>query len=93
LIAIGDTLFGSTVTRLFVGTGALNDSGQVAFYYELASGNMGIAVVPEPETDAMLLTSFAVIGAMARRRSCALLTRESSFRAPPLALPLSPELP
>ena len=72
LIAIGDALFGSTVTQLFVGTGALNDAGQVAFYCELASRNRGIAVVPEPETDAMLLTSFAVIGAMVRRRSCAL---------------------
>jgi uncharacterized protein (TIGR03437 family) len=48
VVAIGDDLFGSKVTRLFgLGYGAgrwLNDRGQVAFYYALANGTVGVAV-------------------------------------------------
>jgi uncharacterized protein (TIGR03437 family) len=48
VIVIADALFGSKVTNLFgFGYGAgrwLNDRGQVAFYYALANGTVGVAV-------------------------------------------------
>ena len=57
VIGAGDPLFGSIVTGAGVSPHSLNDSGQVAFYYELANGTTGIAIanpVPEP-TPALLL--------------------------------------
>jgi hypothetical protein len=47
VIRLGDTLFGGSVTKLSFSRNGLNDSGQVAFYYELdnlANGVLGIAV-------------------------------------------------
>lgn len=57
LIAGGDSLFGSTTSGMIysdyfaLSSSSLNDSGQIAFRYELANGRVGIALatpVPEP---------------------------------------------
>jgi len=45
VIEAGDTLFGSTVTRLKVGRFALNNHNQLAFRYELQDGRSGVAIV------------------------------------------------
>lgn len=51
VIATGDSLFGSVVTTLESGRHALNDGGQVAFAYQLESGESGIALAtPEATT-------------------------------------------
>ena len=44
LIAIGDTLFGSTVNDLYLWRTGLNDENQLAFYYSLSDGVQGIAL-------------------------------------------------
>lgn len=44
VLLVGDALFGSTVTSLGISPGALNDHGDIAFWYELESGVRGIAV-------------------------------------------------
>jgi hypothetical protein len=50
VIAIGDPLFGSTVTSLYGQTNGLNDSGQLSFYAALADGTEGIfRAEPEPQ--------------------------------------------
>ncbi len=51
IIYTGDALFGSTLTNFFFNNG-LNDRGDVAFFYELADGRIGIAL-------ALAQTSFA----------------------------------
>ena len=67
-VAIGQDLFGSPIDTLNWGTESINDEGQIAFWYDLANGNHGIAVatpvsVPEPRgvvtvaLSAMLLLS------------------------------------
>ncbi len=43
IIYTGDALFGSTLTNFFFNKG-LNDRGDVAFFYELADGRIGIAL-------------------------------------------------
>ena len=52
VLGTGDPLFGSTVTDVrIIPVSALNDTGQIAFRYELANGQSGIALatpVPEP---------------------------------------------
>lgn len=45
LIGVGDALFGSTINSLELARHGLNDAGQLAFGYTLASGVEGIAVV------------------------------------------------
>jgi hypothetical protein len=70
IIAVGDPLFGSTVSDLLfeAGTRGLNDAGQVVFAYHLADGRGGIAVaspVPEPASLSLLLAAGA---ATLRRR-------------------------
>jgi hypothetical protein len=56
VIAVGDALFGSTVTTVNFANG-LNDDGDIAFFYRLADGRFGIAVavVPEPAAVALLM--------------------------------------
>lgn len=44
LIGVGDALFGSTISSLELARHGLNDAGQLAFEYALASGVEGIAV-------------------------------------------------
>ena len=69
VILTGETLFGSTLTSLassgveHPGIIDLNDSGQIAFHYQLADGRQGIAVgtpIPEPEIAIALLMGAAV---------------------------------
>ncbi len=48
IIGNGDTLFGSTVSSLTIQNHAVNNSGQVAFYYQLGDGRRGIAVATPP---------------------------------------------
>jgi hypothetical protein len=67
VIAIGDALFGSTVTSLYGITNGLNDSGQLSFYAALADGTQGIfradpepQPVPEPASILGLLTASAL---------------------------------
>jgi hypothetical protein len=59
VISVDEPLFGSTVAELLMGEGSLNDTGQIAFFYELADGRTGIAradplAIPEPGTLALL---------------------------------------
>lgn len=65
VIATGDALFGSTVTRVQY-AGDLTDSGQLVFTYDLASGEQGIAVAMIPEPAALGFIGFAAL--MMRRR-------------------------
>ena len=44
VIETGDPLFGSTVVALSIGRFSLNDSGWIAFRYQLADGRTGIAL-------------------------------------------------
>jgi hypothetical protein len=79
LIAVGDPLFGSTVTALNIGSFGLNDLGQLAFYYNLADGRNGLALAtPVPEPTALMLGGAALSGALAlgrqRRRATAPVT-------------------
>lgn len=65
VIAVGDTLFGSTVTVLDFDRG-LNNEGDLAFLYTLADGRKGVALatnIPEP-TSLMLLSvgAFGLLG-------------------------------
>jgi hypothetical protein len=65
VIAIGDPLFGSTVTALQFSSQGLNNSGQVAFWASLADGRQVIVradplAVPEPTSFALL--SLGVLG-------------------------------
>jgi len=72
IIAVGDSLFGSTVTSLDFSTKGFNDAGQVAFLAQLADGTRGIfrgdpesvkpEPVPEPSTGLGLLV-ISTIGA------------------------------
>jgi hypothetical protein len=51
VLRTGDALFGSTVLGFAIGREALNDAGQIGFFYQLADGRHGVAVatpVPEP---------------------------------------------
>jgi hypothetical protein len=55
VLAVGDSLFGSTVTTLLLGPEGLNDAGQVAFLAVLADGRIAIVradpvAVPAPNT-------------------------------------------
>lgn len=64
VVGVGDALFGSIVTGAGVSLNSLNDSGQVAFYYELANGTAGIAVatpVPEPGSLSLLFGGLLAI--------------------------------
>ena len=61
VIQTGDALGGSTVTALTYGNDALNDSGQVVFWAELANGTSGIyTATPVPEPSTAILALFAI---------------------------------
>ena len=68
-----DTLFGNSIVRLNLADSSelpgnldINNSGQIAFHYQLANGFQGIAVatpVPEPSAAACLLVGAIALGA------------------------------
>ncbi len=62
VIAVGDALGGSTVTALELGRDALNDTGQIAFYAELASGVAGIYRANAPNLRVTALTLDPAVG-------------------------------
>jgi hypothetical protein len=68
VIGIGDALFDSTTMgAVSIAPDSLNDTGQIAFFYELADGRSGIAradplAVPEPGTLSLLVA--ALLGAV-----------------------------
>lgn len=67
VISLGDPLFGSTVASID-SKFSLNGRGDVAFYYQLASGRRGVALataVPEPA--ALLLAAFGAVCMLCRR--------------------------
>jgi PEP-CTERM motif len=72
IIARNDALFGSTIKNVSLGNSALNDAGQVAFFYELNNGRTGIAVatpvVPEPSALGLLCMFGAASLALRWRR-------------------------
>ena len=73
VVQTGDSLFGSSVTRLSVSSSGLNDSNQLAFNYSLADGRFGIAVaqivVPEAGTLALAAVGLlAGVGVVVRRK-------------------------
>ena len=60
--------FGSTLTGVGISPTSLNDSGQVAFYYELANGTTGIAIAtPVPEPSSVGLLVFGALGILSGR--------------------------
>ncbi|HEX2473617.1 MAG TPA: choice-of-anchor tandem repeat NxxGxxAF-containing protein [Lacipirellulaceae bacterium] len=64
VILAGDALFGSTLTSIET-SHALNDRGQIAFYYRLANGVSGIAVaspIPEPSTIVLIAAVGLILG-------------------------------
>jgi hypothetical protein len=69
IISLGDSLGGSTVTRLLFSSQGLNDQGQLAFFAELADGSSGFYMatgVPAPGAAALLAIGSA--GLLDRRR-------------------------
>ena len=69
IIGLGDMLFGSPITGFGISPTALNDSGQLAFYYSLANGTSGLALAtPTPEPSASLLLAAGALLALRRRR-------------------------
>jgi hypothetical protein len=69
VIGTGDALNGSTVTDLALGASGLNDDGDIAFNYTLASGTTGVAVaslIPEPGSALLLVAAGGTL--LSRRR-------------------------
>ncbi|MDQ3439629.1 MAG: hypothetical protein M3478_04705 [Planctomycetota bacterium] len=70
VIGIGDPLFGSTVTSVFMKTDALNDTGEIALIYRLATGVRGVAIAtPVSEPHALTVTFGGLWLLACRRRS------------------------
>jgi subtilase family serine protease len=62
VIAVGDALGGSTVVALEFGRDGLNDTGQVAFYAELASGVKSVYRANAPNLRVTTLTLSPAVG-------------------------------
>jgi hypothetical protein len=74
VIAFGDPLFGATVRSLGFAYRSLSDRGDVAFNYELSTGELGVAVarlVPEPSSAILLAVGLlGVWSSNCRRHAC-----------------------
>jgi hypothetical protein len=69
VIKTGDPLFGSTLSHFLFGGGGISDDGQhLAFAYELANGESGVAVATLPEPSALLILVIGAIPALRRHR-------------------------
>jgi hypothetical protein len=68
VVAFGDPLLGSTVFDVRLSSSGLNNSGQIAFYAELADGTQGIfRATPVPEPGGTLLLGSVLAGLLAWR--------------------------
>ena len=67
IIQTGDSLDGSTVTRISFGNSALNDAGQVAFYALLADGRRGVYIASVPEASTFILAGLGGVLALGYR--------------------------
>jgi hypothetical protein len=68
VIQPGNPLFGSTLRAAEFGD--INERGQIAFYYSLADGPVGIAVatpVPEPSGAALVIVALSALAVRIRR--------------------------
>lgn len=81
VIALGDSLLGSTVTDLYFSNRGLNDKNQFVFYAKLADGRTGVfradsdyqdptTSVPEPGFALGLLTVGGLGAVLRRKRDC-----------------------
>ena len=64
IVREGDELFGSSAIRLRMANSqsAFNDSGQIAFYFELSDGRRGVAMTVVPEPTAGIIGFVLLIG-------------------------------
>lgn len=70
IVAVGDTLGGSTVTQLFISHDGLNDAGQVAFGVYLADGTQRVFradPIAVPESNGSALFAIAILGIVGLR--------------------------
>lgn len=70
VIAVGDSLGGSTVTQLFISHDGLNDAGQVAFDAVLADGSQRVFradPIAVPESNGSALFALAILGIVGLR--------------------------
>lgn len=68
VIAVGDSLFGSSVVNVGLWSEGLNDSGDIAFSYFLADGRFGVAVAHVPGAGAIVPLGLTWVLAVSRRR-------------------------
>ena len=70
VLAIGDSLFGSTVTSASFRRGGINELGQIAVSYRLADGRSGVVIAtPVPEPATVVLAACLVGTGLLRRRA------------------------
>jgi hypothetical protein len=87
IIAVGDSLFGSTVTGLDLSTFGLNNDGQLAFGAQLKDGRTvivraDIGVVPEPSTLCLWLLGLGVLGSVGLSRARSGHVKQDRCRRP-----------
>ncbi len=71
IVGLGDALFGSIVTRLWLGSNGINDLGEVAFRYQLSNAREGYArtEVPEPAAPLSLAIGIVFLSSVRRGRT------------------------